>query len=127
MTPQQLKDYCPNFSIREVLDTGSQLRDIDATTMFNVQKVRSRLGVPIKLTSIIRGGDKGQHPLGKAVDFKVLDEHYASNPNKVVQVMLDCGFRGIGVYSWGFHGDTRLEFKMWKRVKGIYLPLVEWP
>lgn len=121
------------FTAREVRATGAKLKYVDKRVIICLDRVRKHFGIRIKINHL----STGKHAPGSyhyvteerdclAVDFKFRPGRGKKMPpkNKVVQVMIDCGFRGIGVYGWGFHGDVRDKCALWKRVRGIYLPLI---
>jgi len=119
--------HIKHFNLSEIRKASYLgIESIDSHLMYTLDKLREKLGVPIKITEL----NKGKHVKGswhtrfkkcRAVDFKVL----GSIPkNKVLQAMLDVGFKGIGMYHGFYHGDVRPRYKLWKRIKGKYLPLI---
>lgn len=123
MDINEFKEKIRNFTVEEVKAVGSRVEDISPRVFYRLDSLRYNLGVPIKITSLDQGVhvDGSYHNYGLAVDYRLLK--YVPK-NKVLQVMLDCGFRGIGVYHGFYHADVRDEYALWKRVNGIYLPLI---
>lgn len=118
------------FSEKEITSLGCDPEEINYILMLRLDILRRKLGCPIKITSLTNGkhATKSLHypkntksGLCEAVDFKVLKP---KAKQKVLQTMIDVGFRGIGVYSWGFHGDIRKNCALWQYANGVYLPLV---
>lgn len=50
------------------------------------------------------------HLKGDAIDIAMEDEHKAG----FIKLAQECGFRGIGVYSWGVHIDPRPYAVRWE-------------
>jgi len=108
-----------------------EIAKIDKKVFEKLQQVRTAIMSPIKLNSITDGGHTAgsYHYLGLAVDWHPSDVRI--QPNKILQACLTAGFRGVGWYpEWrwpGFHVDIgeRVEIKVWKKVSGDYLPLIE--
>lgn len=117
------------FTAKEVRATGARLKDVNYNTIWTLNQFRKLIGMPVKITSLTTGKHASQsfHYTGRAVDFKVCPGRGKRRPshNTVVQKMLEAGFLGVGVYKNFYHGDDRIRPALWKRVNGIYLPLVE--
>lgn len=78
------------------------------------EHLRRRLGVPIKVNSAFRtwtynksvgGSPTSQHLLGRALDLQCASVDL-SDPG-MIEVYLDCGFKGIGRGNLWVHLDTR--------------------
>ena len=88
--------------------------------LFKLQIARKECGFPFKITSAFRcrphniavkGSPNSQHLRGNAVDVYCTDsrKRYA-----LVQALMACGFRGIGVAKTFIHGDVRQgEARIW--------------
>jgi len=113
------------FTEQEVLATGAKLVDVERTLIGRLDLLRAKLGCPIGLNSLTTGRHVTQsyHYQGVAADIRI---PITMKPaaHVVVQAAIDIGFRGIGVYTWGFHVDLRENCALWKRVDGNYLPLI---
>ncbi len=125
--------HIDHFTAKEIRRTGAKLKDVDIMVIYHLNILRGYLGIPIKITCLSTGKHtpKSYHYVTEdrlcwAVDFKLCPGRGRKMPpkNKVVQAMLDAGFTGIGIYSTFYHGDIRGYYALWKRVRGIYLPLV---
>ncbi len=136
MDRETFKQCITYFKIKEVTAVGSEVEDISLTLMDNLDALRHNLikydkKVKIRITSLT-GGSHAKRSLHnpenngsrecEAVDFKVIGK---ISKNNVVQEMIDAGFTGIGVYHGFYHGDIRQFCKLWKRIKGKYLPLIQ--
>lgn len=99
------KDYC-NETI------------IDAELVETLQNIRDHFGKPITINSGYRckthnknvgGVSNSQHLKGKATDIVVK----GVKPTEVAQYAESIGVRGIGLYNWGVHIDTRESKSYW--------------
>lgn len=122
--------YLKNFTLYEIENVCSDIKTVSFKTIQMLDELRNLIKKPIAITEINlrEHSPASQHypkntisALSEAVDFKILGG-YANN--EILQLMLDVGFTGIGIYKTFFHGDTRIRHKIWKRIKGIYLPIV---
>jgi hypothetical protein len=121
-------EFIRHFPRPEIEATGSDVRHVKVITLMRLDFVRDQLGLKIKITCLTTGihEPKSFHYTGDAVDWKFLEPKEKWPPqNKVIQTCLDAGFKGIGVYDWGYHCDNRHDYALWKRIVELYLPLVE--
>lgn len=90
--------------------------DISQNLIYQLQKLRDGLGLPIKITSgyrcpdhnkAIGGAKRSQHILGKAVDLDV--SHLSVGARyRLIQLIFDFGvFKGIGIGDNKLHIDVR--------------------
>lgn len=93
----------PNFAPSE-LDSDDWSLKIDEAALDGLQRIRDRLGKPMRITCAYRnpahnkrvgGGVNSQHMLGTAFDIAVPDTAYA---NAVEALAIDEGFTAIGRY-----------------------------
>ena len=128
MKPEDFK-HITYFTQKEIEATGANIKDIDYRLIWKLNWIRYYFGYPIKITSLTTGRheDRSYHYKGLAVDFKFLPGrgYKQPHPNSVVQQLLTEGFKGIGVYKTFYHADLRNNTALWKRVNGVYLPLIE--
>lgn len=106
-----------NFKLSEFeCKDGSNLVKVDSELIRKLQKLRTKLGRPIKINSGYRtpthnknvGGAKGsQHLLGTAADIVVSGVY----PKVVAQEAIALGFSGVKAYDTFTHVDTRKELK----------------
>jgi uncharacterized protein YcbK (DUF882 family) len=114
-----------HFKADSQVDKWGDSTKLDETLLLKLDRFREKIGLPVIVTSGFRPGDKGQHGLGRAVDFVVpqwrgglLDLYFH------VERM---GFTGIGIYRdwvyanqkvYGVHVDMREgEASRWFCVK----------
>lgn len=108
-----------NFKVKEfACKDGSDKILIDMELVEKLQVIRDRVGKPVTVNSGYRtathnakvgGATKSQHLLGKAADIKV-----SGYPAETLAVIAEeVGFRGIGIYTWGIHVDTRETKTKW--------------
>lgn len=118
------------FTTEEIEKVSKGVDTIAPAVLYNLDKLRDKLQLPIVLTEInLKTHSKLSYHYWspcQAVDFVVIGEFH---PNQVIQYALDCDFRGIGWYpEWrpkgGFHCDVRPIYKLWTQVDGKYLPMV---
>lgn len=118
------------FSWNEIAATGADPKDVNSILMEHMDALRDLGQCPIRL---IRNGlttgkhAAKEHPSGLACDWYWAPGRGKKKPtkNQTVQLALDVGFTGIGVYNTAFHCDLRGSTKLWTRKNGVYLPLVE--
>lgn len=114
------------FTQKEIETTGAKIEDIDFRTLKTLDRLRSKIGIPIKLQ--INGITTGRHSspyhkFGKAVDFYFIKP---INFRLVYDKMLLIGFNGIGIYwngkMYSYHGDSGDSFRFWKakKIKGVW-------
>lgn len=122
--------YVSYFSLNEILKLKCDPAEIHPDIMLTIDALRYVIGRPIVITALTNGkhAEKSLHnPKNntsqkcEAIDFKIVRP---PQKNKCIQSMLDVGFHGIGVYSWGFHGDIRKKHALWRRENGVYKPLI---
>ena len=135
MTKDQIKAL-KFFSYREITAVCDNPDKVDARVFDCLEAVRAIVGLPFTLTSLTKGKHVAgsMHYLGLAVDFRVNAGGRAPSKmpsvNRIIEVMLDSGFRGIGYYPeylprLVFHGDIRGRVQLWTRVSGQYRDLIK--
>lgn len=108
-----------NFQVKEfACKDGTDQILIDMELVEKLQVLRERVGRAVIISSGYRttahnakvgGATKSQHLLGKAADIKV-----SGYPAETLAVIAEeVGFRGIGIYTWGIHVDTRATKTKW--------------
>jgi len=109
----------PDFSYKEMENTGSDVAGVKLLTMMMLQNVRTDLGQTIDLceNGLNSGDHLSEYHDGRAVDWSF--RHYI-DPMVVVLAMIRAGYNGIGVYKnvggyYSYHGDTREIFGSWYR------------
>ncbi len=114
-----------NFTFKEIEDNCLNPDNIGLGLILKLDKLRNTLRLPINILDLnrLKHAENSYHyklPCS-AVDFRVIGD---IEENKLLQAMLDVGFKGIGFYDTGFvHGDIRPKFALWRRIKGIYYPM----
>lgn len=109
----EVKDWrWPNFTPKEIACRGTGLILVDPYSMDCLQKLRSKLGVPLIINSAYRsephnkavgGAPNSQHRLGKAFDIRLTDSVKRDGLKLWAR---QCGFNGIGDYENFCHIDT---------------------
>lgn len=109
-----------NFKVSEfACKDGTDEILIDSELVEKLQVLRERVGRPVYVNSGYRtseynkkvgGVENSQHLYGKAADICVS----GVNPSVLFEFAKQAGFRGIGLYSWGIHVDTREHKATWK-------------
>lgn len=103
----------PNFTPREIACKGTGLVLINAHSLDCLQKLRSKLGVPMIINSAYRseahnravgGAKNSQHRFGKAFDIRLTED---VKREALKLWAKQCGFTGIGDYPSFVHIDTR--------------------
>lgn len=121
---------------KEVRATGANPADVQKILLKNFDPLRRKIGLRFYLLS--NGLTTGDHHAVEHGRGLAMDGYFRGRfePNTVVEMALDAGFRGIGVYYNGnmisFHFDLRSLVQLWKAIKGpdgqwIYLPLYSDP
>lgn len=96
-----------------------QLQTIDFDIIKYAQLIRDYFNKPVVINSgfrcyphnkVVGGAMHSQHRYGKALDIKVKD----TPPARVAKFAELIGIKGIGLYSWGCHIDTRKNKSYWK-------------
>ena len=91
---------------------------IDENLIKYLQKIRDHFGTSVNINSGYRckahntsigGASKSNHMDGEAADIRV----NGRTPIEVAQYAESIGIKGIGVYSWGVHIDTRTSKYFW--------------
>ena len=91
---------------------------IDENLIKYLQKIRDHFGTSVNINSGYRckahnasigGASKSNHMDGEAADIRV----HGRTPIEVAQYAESIGIKGIGVYSWGVHIDTRTSKYFW--------------
>lgn len=135
MTKDQIKAL-QFFSAKEIAAVCDNPDKVDARVFECLEAVRAIVGLSFTLTSLTKGKHVAGslHHLGLAVDFRVnADDRSPSkmpSVNRIIEIMLDSGFRGIGYYPeylprLVFHGDIRGRVQLWTRVSGQYCDLIK--
>jgi uncharacterized protein YcbK (DUF882 family) len=116
--------YLKHFTLNEIKPHIKELKDVKANLIYTLEMLRDKVNAPITITSITQGthAKNSYHYKGLAVDFKI--DLTQIPRNKILQAMLDSQFKGVGIYDWGFHGDIREEYALWKFENNQYLTLV---
>lgn len=110
-----------NFKLYEFeCKDGNHEVKIDPRLLELLQKLRTKLGKPITITSAYRTPEynatipgaaaNSQHVLGKAADIKVS----GMSPQQVADEAERIGFTGIGIYSTFTHVDVRDTKSKWR-------------
>lgn len=109
-----------NFQVKEfACKDGSDAILIDAELVEKLQAMRERIGRALIVNSGYRtpeynkkvgGVDNSQHCQGKAADVTA----NGIKPDVLFEIAKQVGFRGIGLYNWGVHVDTREKKSTWK-------------
>lgn len=125
-----------NFSAQEIYEASHPIADndwieIDYNVVKIAQYIREQVG-QITVNSAFRnstyntligGSPKSQHLLGRALDLsnpnivKWMSEQLNNNSNHLT-IMKNMGLRGVGLYDWGIHIDTKIApFRTWDNRK----------
>lgn len=105
-----------NFNLTEFECTHPEHRhvQVDTELVNKLQKLRNRLGLPMKINSAYRcternkqvgGAAKSQHLLGKAVDISLHNQKL--DIKTIADMAQKIGFKGIGLYDTFIHLDVR--------------------
>lgn len=120
-----------NFKVSEfACKDGSDEIKIDSKLVIMLQQIRDHFKKPVVINSGYRtvaynkkiGGAKySQHIYGKAADITI----QGVNPLAIAQYAeTDCKYlRGIGLYTWGDHVDTRSTKYYWDQRSGSEVPV----
>lgn len=130
------------FSFREVeehyfskgyhgLRARLEIGKIKVASMIKLQKFRAMIGRAVFFNCITDGihSKDSQHPKACAYDIRIGGEDEI-NWNTMIEIALECGFKGIGFYPFwntpGLHLDDRKDaYQLWTRdVKGEYVGLI---
>ena len=108
-----------NFRIKEfACKDGTDKVLIDSELIDKLQIIREHFAKPVYINSAYRtsehnkavgGVSNSQHVLGKAADIRIPNVE----PKKIAEFAKLIGFRGVGIYSWGVHCDTRINKAYW--------------
>lgn len=108
-----------NFKVKEfACNDGTDKILIDSELVEKLQIIREYFGKPVIINSAYRtstynkkvgGATNSQHVLGKAADIRIA----SVKPSTVADFAKKIGFRGVGIYSWGCHLDTRVNTSYW--------------
>ena len=97
---------------------------IDSDLVGFLQMIRANFGAAVIINSAYRckdhnkavgGASRSKHLEGMAADIRVKDV----KPEEVAKYCESIGVKGIGLYSWGCHIDTRTKKAFWKTDKQI--------
>lgn len=120
-----------NFKVKEfACKDGSDAIKIDSKLVIMLQQIRDHFGKPVIINSAYRtpaynkkigGATYSQHIYGKAADITI----NGVNPLTVAQYAeTDCKYlKGIGLYTWGDHVDTRSTKYYWDQRSGVEVPV----
>lgn len=135
MSPAEIKAL-QFFTAKEIAKVCRDAAKVDRRVFDALEKVRAAVGLPFTLTSLTGGAhvEGSLHYLGLAVDWQIetknADPRDIPTANRVIEIMLDSGFHGIGYYPeynprLVFHGDVRGRTQLWTRAGGKYCDLVK--
>ena len=99
-------------------DCGPETADkVNPLLLEKLETLRAKIGGPIELSCAYRcpehnrhtdGSSKvSQHMLGNAADVQTPNYEHCHTPEQLKWYCEQCGFDGIGLYSWGCHVDVR--------------------
>ena len=120
-----------NFAVKEfACKDGSDTIKIDSKLVIMLQQIRDHFGLPVYINSAYRtpeynkkigGATRSQHIYGKAADIHIL----GVSPLTIAQYAeTDCKYiKGIGLYNWGNHLDTRSTKYYWDYRSGKEVPI----
>lgn len=120
-----------NFKVKEfACKDGSDPIKIDSKLVIMLQQIREHFGKPVVINSGYRtpaynkkigGATYSQHIYGKAADITI----QGVNPLTIAQYAeTDCKYlKGIGLYTWGDHVDTRATKYYWDYRSGKEVPV----
>ena len=118
-----------NFKVIEfACHDGSDEIKIDSDLILFLQDIRDHFAAPVNIHSAYRtkeynkeigGAPRSQHIYGKAADIDVK----GVSPLYVAQFAESDEIRGIGLYTWGCHIDTRKAKYFWDCRSGKEVPV----
>ena len=120
-----------NFKVVEfACKDGSDFLKVDSGLVFMLQQIREHFNKPVVVNSAYRnsaynkkvgGAPRSQHIYGKAADICI----NGVSPIEIAQyVERECKLiKGIGLYSWGVHVDTRTNPYKWDSRSGKETPV----
>ena len=120
-----------NFKVSEfACKDGSDLIKIDSKLVIMLQQIRDHFGKPVIINTAYRtpdynkkigGAARSQHIYGKAADITIS----GVAPLSIAQYAeTDCKYlKGIGLYTWGDHVDTRSTKYYWDSRSGVEVPV----
>ena len=123
------KDF--NFKVVEfACKDGSDFLKVDSPLVFMLQKIREHFNKPVIVNSGYRnaaynkkvgGASRSQHIYGKAADICIS----VVDPLEIARyVERECELiKGIGLYTWGVHVDTRTNAYKWDSRSGKETPV----
>ncbi|SMC39518.1 YcbK family protein [Papillibacter cinnamivorans] len=128
------KKLSEHFRVKEfACRDGSDIVLIDTKLIDILEKIRVYYGLPVKITSGYRtvsynksvgGASASYHIKGMAADIVVTGK----TPRDMCLRGINLGIKGVGIYTWGIHVDTRTVPKLWYQVKSgasyIYVPML---
>jgi hypothetical protein len=126
-TKGEAKQLSKNFKSTEFDCKGKHccgITKIDSDLVGFLQMIRANFGVAVVINSGYRckehnkavgGASKSKHLEGMAADIKVK----GIEPIEVAKYCESIGVKGIGLYEWGCHIDTRTKKGFWKTDKQI--------
>lgn len=113
-----------NFTPKEIVTSGAELKDVKLETMIRIQKYRILIRRPVYIpeNGITSGKHKAPwHPMGLAIDTWLHPKHGPIKSLDVFKCALEAGFKAIGIYwngkLWSFHFDLRPNYAFWCGVK----------
>lgn len=126
-TKGEAKQLSKNFRSTEFDCKGKNccgITRIDEDLVGYLQMIRAHFGQAVKINSGYRcathnkavgGASKSRHPGGMAADIVVKNV----KPEEVAKYAESIGVKGIGLYTWGCHIDTRTTKGFWESDKQI--------
>lgn len=120
------KQLSKNFMLSEFACKCSRCSEIlvDEKLVLILQAARDHFGKPININSFYRcpqhnaevgGASQSYHMKGMAADIVVV----GVSPLEVAQYFEYIGVKGIGLYNWGVHVDTRDSKYFWDNRNGV--------
>ncbi len=120
-----------NFKVKEfACKDGSDEIKIDSKLVIMLQQIRDHFGKPVIINSAYRnaaynkkigGASRSQHIYGKAADITIQGLNYIEIARYAES---DCKYlKGIGLYTWGCHLDTRSTKYYWDQRSGVEVPV----
>lgn len=120
-----------NFKVVEfACKDGSDFLKVDSGLVFMLQQIREHFNKPVVINSAYRnsaynekvgGASRSQHIYGKAADICI----NGVSPLEIAQYAeRECKLiKGIGLYTWGVHVDTRTNPYKWDSRSGKETPV----
>ena len=115
--------YIPNFTIREIEETGANIQNIKYKTIERLQLIRTLVRSPIYLLyNGLTTGDHSSpyHDKGKAVDWYTQSDLPLTD---ILMIIMSVNFKGVGIYKcketgiYTFHTDIGDTYRQWSAYK----------